>query len=90
MKVACLCTRFYKFRQRLKYKCSLTETKFKLVDKFYTSKTCSLCGSYKKNLEGNKIYNCINCKKTIDTVINFFCMNHIKNMFLMYKICQLT
>lgn len=70
MKVACLRTRFYEFRQRLKYKCSITNTKFKLVDEFYTSKTCSLCGSYKKDLEGNKIYNCTNCKKSIDRDVN--------------------
>lgn len=70
MKVACLRTRFFEFRQRLKYKCSLSNTKFKLVDEFYTSKTCSLCGSYKKDLEGNKIYNCNNCKKSIDRDVN--------------------
>ena len=70
MKVACLRTRFYEFRQRLKYKCSITNTKFKLVDEFYTSKTCSLCGFYKKDLEGNKIYNCTNCKKSIDRDVN--------------------
>ena len=83
MKVACLRTRFYEFRQRLKYKCSLTETKFKLVDEFYTSKTCSLCGSYKKNLEGNKIYNCINCKKTIDRDVN-----GCRNIYLKQYISQ--
>lgn len=70
MKVACLQTRFYDFRLRLKYKCSTTNTKFKLVDEFYTSKTCSCCGSYKKDLGGNKIYNCINCNKSIDRDIN--------------------
>jgi hypothetical protein len=59
MKVACLQTRFYDFRLR-----------FKLVDEFYTSKTCSCCGSYNKNLGGNKIYNCINCNKSIDRDIN--------------------
>jgi putative transposase len=70
MKEACLRTRFYEFRQRLKYKCSLTGTKFKLVDEFYTSKTCSLCGFYKNDLQGNKIYNCTNCNKTIDRDVN--------------------
>jgi transposase len=70
MKVACLQSRFYDFRQRLKYKCYITNTKFKLVDEFYTSKTCSCCGSYNKKLEGNKIYNCINCKNIIDRDVN--------------------
>jgi len=70
MKVACLQTRFYDFRKRLKYKCSITNTKFKLVDEFYTSKTCSFCGSYNQKLAGNKVYNCINCKNTIDRDVN--------------------
>jgi putative transposase len=70
MKVACLQTRFFDFRLRLKYKCSATNTQFKLVDEFYTSKTCSCCGSYNNNLGGNKIYKCINCNKSIDRDIN--------------------
>ena len=69
-KVACLQTRFYEFRKRLEYKCSITNSKFKLVDEFYTSKTCSLCGSYNKNLQGNKIYDCNNCKHQIDRDVN--------------------
>jgi transposase len=69
-KVACLQTRYYEFSKRLEYKCSITNSKFKIVDEFYTSKTCSLCGSYNKVLEGNKIYDCINCKNKIDRDIN--------------------
>jgi len=94
MKVACLRTRFYEFRQRLKYKgifskekipqCSLTNTKFKLVDEYYTSKTCSLCGSYKQDLGGNKIYNCINCNKSIDRDING-CRNIYLKQYILHQ-----
>jgi transposase len=57
-KVSCLRTRYYDFRLRLKYKCYVNNKKFKLVDEYYTSKTCSLCGSYNYKLGGSKIYNC--------------------------------
>lgn len=69
-KVACLRTRFYDFRLRLKYKCSINNNKFKLVNEYYTSKTCSICSHYNEKLGGNKIYNCINCKCSIDRDIN--------------------
>jgi hypothetical protein len=62
-KVACLRTRYYDFRLRLKYKCSVNNRKFKLVNEYYTSKTCSLCGSY-------KIYSCSNCSSSIDRDVN--------------------
>lgn len=70
MKVACLQTRFYEFRQRLAYKCQLTKTNFKLVKENYTSKTCSLCGNYNEKLADEKIYNCNKCKKKIDRDVN--------------------
>jgi transposase len=70
MKTACLRTRFYDFRLRLKYKCYVTNTKFKLVNEYYTSKTCSLCGNYNDKLKGEKIYHCSKCKCNIDRDIN--------------------
>jgi len=69
-KVACLRTRFYDFILRLKYKCSVNNKKFKLVNEYYTSKTCSLCCHYNEKLGGNKIYNCKNCGCSIDRDIN--------------------
>ena len=69
-KVACLRTRYFDFRLRLKYKCSVNNKKFKLVDEYYTTKTCSLCGNYNCKLGGNKIYNCNNCKCSLDRDIN--------------------
>jgi len=46
----------YKFKERLKYKCSINNTSYMEIDESYTSKTCSKCGYYKKNLGGSKIY----------------------------------
>ena len=50
-KVACLRTRYYDFQLKLKYKCSLKKRNFKLVNEYYTSKTCSLCGNYNEKLK---------------------------------------
>ena len=36
-KVACLRTRYYEFCQRLKYKCEITRTNYRLVNENYTS-----------------------------------------------------
>jgi IS605 OrfB family transposase len=80
-KVACLRTRYYDFQLRLKYKCSVNNKKFKLVNEYYTSKTCSLCGNYNKNLGGNKIYKCTNCCRSLDRDING-CRNIYMKHFL--------
>jgi IS605 OrfB family transposase len=80
-KVACLRTRYYEFRLRLKYKCSINNNNFKLVNEYYTSKTCSLCGNYNNKLEGNKIYNCKNCNSSIDRDING-CRNIYMKQFM--------
>jgi len=60
----------YKFRERLKYKCYITSTKYKCVDERYTSKMCSNCGNLHQNLGSNKVYNCENCKITLDRDLN--------------------
>ena len=80
-KVACLRTQYFNFQLRLKYKCSINNKKFKLVDEYYTSKTCSLCGYYNDKLGGNKIYNCNNCKKSLDRDING-CRNIYMKQFI--------
>ena len=80
-KVACLRTRYFDFRLRLKYKCSVNNKKFKLVDEYYTTKTCSLCGNYNCKLGGNKIYNCNNCKCSLDRDING-CRNIYMKQFM--------
>ena len=80
-KVACLRTQYFNFRLRLKYKCAVNNRKFKLVNEYYTSKTCSLCGSYNNKLGGNKIYECPNCKCSLDRDING-CRNIYMKQFI--------
>ena len=79
-KTACLRTRFYQFRQRLNYKCTLNKVNYVLVNECYTSKICSLCGNYNDKLKGEKIYNCKKCNISIDRDINA-CRNiYIKSL----------
>jgi len=60
----------YKFRQRLAYKCETKGINLKIVDESYTSKMCSVCGNYKKDLTGEKIYKCKKCGVILDRDIN--------------------
>jgi hypothetical protein len=64
LKVSCLRTRYYK--------CAISNIKFKLINEYYTSKTCSLYCSYNENLAGNKLYNCDKYKYILDRNINQF------------------
>ena len=57
-----LMERLSEFRNRLKYKYLVNGIKYKMVDEWGTSKTCSNCGEYKRDLKGEKIIKCINCK----------------------------
>lgn len=50
-----------KFKQRLKYKCAVNDIKINLIDERWTTKTCTQCGNYKKELKGEKIYECKKC-----------------------------
>jgi IS605 OrfB family transposase len=61
---------FYVFRQRLEYKCKSKTINYKEVNESYTSKTCSKCGCIKDYLGPTKVFNCNNCKLTIDRDIN--------------------
>ena len=61
---------FYKFKEKLKYKCQIKECNYIEVKENYTSKMCSNCGNYKENLGANKIYNCEKCLKIMDRDIN--------------------
>ena len=51
---------FYKFRQRLEFKCGICGCKYKIVDEYYTSKMCSQCGNINEKLGSSKVYNCKN------------------------------
>ena len=59
---------FYEFIRQMKYKCKFNGIEFIQVDRFYpSSKTCSCCGSIKKNLKlKDRVYKCDNCGLEID------------------------
>lgn len=62
---------FYKFKQRLQYKCNIKGCKYSEVNERWTSALCSCCGNYyNETLAGSKIYKCPKCKTIIDRDIN--------------------
>ena len=63
---------FYAIRTKLVNKCKEKNIELRLVDTFYpSSKTCSCCGSIKKNLKlSDRIYKCCNCGIEIDRDYN--------------------
>ena len=63
---------FYAIRTKLINKCKERNIELRLVDTFYpSSKTCSSCGSIKKDLKLNdRIYKCCNCGLEIDRDYN--------------------
>jgi len=61
---------FYKFKEKLLWKCKQRQRNCYIVDESYTSKTCSSCGYLHPNLGSNKIYKCHNCGIIIDRDIN--------------------
>ena len=63
---------FYAIRTKLINKCKERNIELRLVDTFYpSSKTCSCCGSVKKDLKLNdRIYKCYNCGIEIDRDYN--------------------
>ena len=63
---------FYAIRTKLINKCKERNIELRLVDTFYpSSKTCSCCGSIKKDLKLNdRIYKCYNCGLEMDRDYN--------------------
>ena len=63
---------FYTIREHLVKKAKERNIIVRLVDKFYaSSKTCSNCGSYKKNLKlSQRVYHCNSCQVKIDRDFN--------------------
>ena len=64
--------KFYEFRVKLEYKCKLNGIELRIVDRFYpSSKTCCVCGAYKKDLKlSDRVYKCSNCNTSIDRDYN--------------------
>jgi putative transposase len=65
-----MCLKFYNFKQKLNYKCNINDKNLGIINEWFTSKMCSLCGNIDENLGGNKIYNCKKCKSTLNRDIN--------------------
>ena len=63
---------FYTIKEQLIRKATERCIAVRLVDRFYpSSKTCSNCGSYKKDLKLNqRVYRCDNCQETLDRDFN--------------------
>ena len=63
---------FFEIRTKLINKCKERNIELRIVDTFYpSSKTCSCCGSIKKDLKLNdRIYKCSNCGLEIDRDYN--------------------
>jgi putative transposase len=61
---------FYKFRERLQFKCRQTGRRMAVIDEHYTSKLCSMCGNYKKDLGSNEVYECDVCDVVMNRDIN--------------------
>ena len=55
---------FYKFKEKLLYKCQTYGKKLLIVDESYTSCTCGVCGKITRNAE--EIYECNYCGLVID------------------------
>ena len=60
------------FYRIIRYKCEWNGIRFITADSFYaSSKTCSVCGSIKKDLKlSDRIYRCEHCGATIDRDLN--------------------
>ena len=61
---------FYKFMEKLKYKCNHYRIHFIKVHEGYTSVLCSNCGNEHRSLGGKKRYKCNACKMNLDRDIN--------------------
>ena len=63
---------FYTIKEHLIRKAKERNIVIRLVDRFYpSSKTCSNCGSYKKNLKlSQRVYHCNSCQVKIDRDFN--------------------
>lgn len=64
--------KWYEFRRQILYKAELYDIEVVLANRFYpSSKTCSCCGSYKKDLKlKDRTYICNECGLIIDRDIN--------------------
>ena len=64
--------KFYAFRELLESQCKANNIELRLVDRWYpSSKLCSCCGSYHKNLKlSDRVYHCNSCGLRIARDLN--------------------
>ncbi len=60
----------FKFRQRLEAKCKEYGCKYVEVNEYDTSKRCHQCKERNETLGASKVFNCTNCKISIDRDVN--------------------
>lgn len=70
VKRVALSAEFFKFKERLAYKCERHNRDLRIVNESYTSITCSNCGEINENLGNKKKFECGNCDLKIDRDIN--------------------
>ena len=70
---------FYKFLQKLKYKCKQYRVFLSVVPEDLTTQLCSRCGNKKIDIDGAKQYNCNQCNLKIDRDIN-----SCRNIYMMW------
>lgn len=56
---------FYKFKEKLRYKCEIYKKRLIIVDESYTSCTCGVCGTINKT-GGKELFKCKKCDLEID------------------------
>ena len=61
---------YFKFKERLTYKCNSHGVNLIIVDESYTSKTCGRCGTLNEELGSKKVFQCPVCNLKIDRDIN--------------------
>jgi putative transposase len=62
---------FFEFKRQLLYKCDWYGSTLIVVDRFYpSSQICSSCGNRQKMPLKERVYNCPNCKTSIDRDLN--------------------
>jgi IS605 OrfB family transposase len=61
---------FYKFKQRLKFKCELNKTNYNFINEWMTTKMCSECGEINWEIGSKKIFECKECGLKIERDVN--------------------
>jgi IS605 OrfB family transposase len=72
---------FYKFKEKLQFKCNERGRKLYIVDESFTSKTCSVCGKL-NDVQGKETFTCETCHYKIDRDVSGSRNILIKNLKL--------